>query len=73
MKDNFSLVELDIRNNSISMDAIKYIFQAIQHNNDLQKLLLPECPKNTILSQQELVIKKREMRGNRVKLDVKLG
>ena len=73
MKENHSLVELDIRKNPISIDAIKRVFQAIQHNNDLQKLILPGYPKKPIRSQQEMVIKKREIRGNRVKLDIKLG
>ena len=73
MKENHSLVELDIRKNPISIDAIKQIFQAIQHNNDLQKLFLPEYPEKPIRSQQEMVIKKRGIRGNRVKLDIKLG
>ena len=72
MKQNHSLVELDIRKNPISIDAIKYIFQAIQHNDSLQKLLLPECPEKVIRSQQQMVIKKRESRGNCLKLNVKI-
>ena len=73
MKENDSLVELDIRKNPISMDGIKPIFQAIQHNNTLQKLLLPKFNDTEIRSQQKMVIKEREIRGNHVKFDVKFG
>ena len=73
MKENDSLVELDIRKNPISKDGIKPIFQAIQHNNSLQKLLLPKFNDAEIRSQQKMVIKEREIRGNHVKFDVKFG
>ena len=73
MKENNSLVELDIRKNPISMDGIKPIFQAIQHNNSLQKLFLPKLNETEIRSQQKMVVKERETRGNHIKFNVKLG
>ena len=73
MKENNSLVELDIRKNPISMDGIKPIFQAIQHNNSLQKLLLPKLNETEIRSRQKMVDKERETRGNHIKFNVKLG
>ena len=74
LKRNNCLVTLSMYDNPLSSEAIVNIVQCLKINDALQYLGLPECPQNiqqNIISQQEVVIKKRESRGCQLKLEIK--
>jgi len=72
MKKNTSLVDLRMRDNEISEEAVQHLLQALQHNNTLQLLDLPlsytENFKKRIGSLEEEVNKNRESQGCQTKL-----
>ena len=73
LERNSCLVELCMYGNPLSSDAIINIVRCLEVNNTLQLLRLPGCPQNVqenTRSLQEVVNKKRESRGCRVKLEI---
>ena len=72
MKNNTSLVVLWMLDNKISGEAAQCLLQAIQHNDMLQRLLLPygytEDVNMRIRSLQEEINKNRESRGCQTEL-----
>ena len=60
-----------MRFNTITVEAIKLILQALQFNNTLERLRLPDYPddvKSYIKSVEERINKRRENHGSHVKL-----
>ena len=73
LQRNSCLVELDMRGNPLSSEAIINIVRCLEVNNTIQLLGLPHCPQaiqENIRSLQEVVNKKRESRGCQVKLEI---
>ena len=74
MKDNTTLVGLEISDNKISGDAAQHLLQALQHNNKLEELWLPNSyTEKTIKLLLEKVNKNRESRGCLTKLELPGG
>ena len=71
MKDNTSLVCLEMSTDNVSENDIHNIMKALHLNNTVQKLVLNTCledVKGKITVLQDIVNKKRESRGCQVKL-----
>ena len=76
LETNSFLVKLSMHNNPLSSEAIINIVRCLEVNNTLQLLELPVCPqgvKENIISLQEVVNKKRKIRGYQVKLEIKFS
>ena len=68
------LVSIGLYHNPLSIEAIMNIVQCLEGNNTLQVLGLPKCLKDIqeyIKSLGEVVNKRREGRGNEIKLEIK--
>ena len=73
LKSNTSLTTLKMGGNSFSEESTQLIVNSLQHNDTLNELGLPECSEETkakISSKIRVVLKEREMRGCRIKLNV---
>ena len=74
MKKNISLVKLSMYDNSISEECAQLIVQGLQHNNDLQWLILPtnysQYVKSIISSLAVQVNEKRRRRRCKAQLEV---
>ena len=76
LERNSCLAELYVYDNPLTDEAIVNIVNSLKGNNTLVVLRLPQCPedtKETIISLQEVIIKKRESRGCQVKLSILYG
>ena len=69
MKRNTSLVKLWMYRNPFTVTAVSHVIEALQHNNTLEVIEVPECPKD-IDSLINAVDRKRRERGSQLKLKV---
>ena len=73
LQRNSCLVILYMYSNPLSSEAIINIVRCLEVNNTIRVLWLPRCPQDiqeNITSIKEVVTKKRESRGHRVKLEI---